>query len=129
MSKFLQYTVKYKSKETASVVSGCSATVEVFAGILGTSQPPAPTGIALHQNLPNPFSSATTISYEVPRAVQVRITVYDVFGREVGRPVDAVMDAGRHNALFNGVQLPDGMYVCRMEAADVVKSMRMLLLR
>ena len=129
VSKFLQYSVRYRSKETAAFVSGCTSTVEVFAATLGASQPPAPQGYELRQNTPNPFSSVTTISYDIPSAMHVRVSVYDVLGREVGVLENALREAGRHSAVFEAPQMPNGIYMCRFEAAGIVKNIRMLLLR
>ena len=60
---------------------------EVFipgVNVLGIGTPATGAeGYSLHQNSPNPFSAATTVSYEIPRAMHVRLGVYDALGREV----------------------------------------------
>ncbi|MBL0176845.1 MAG: hypothetical protein IPP94_16550 [Ignavibacteria bacterium] len=82
VSQFLVYNLTYRAKETHFMISGCDVPVEIEAAVLtGASQPPAPRGFDLRQNTPNPFSSATTISYEVPAAMHVRMVVYDVLRR------------------------------------------------
>ena len=43
----------------------------------------------LDQNRPNPFNLKTNISYCLPSAGKVRLTIYDLLGREIGRWKDA----------------------------------------
>jgi hypothetical protein len=58
--------------------------------------------LALAQNHPNPFPQFTRITYEVPFAGPVRLSIFDVSGREVARPVDATVPAGRGEVEWNG---------------------------
>jgi hypothetical protein len=55
-----------------------------------------PVEFALEQNYPNPFNPQTTISYSLPRAMQVSLTVFDLMGREVQTLVSGLEQAGRH---------------------------------
>ncbi len=41
------------------------------------------SGFALHQNQPNPFSGSTTIPFELPRSMDVELTVMDATGRVI----------------------------------------------
>ena len=76
----------------------------------------APDHFELSQNYPNPFNPSTTISYQVPRASRVSITVYDLIGREVKSLVDEVRDAGSYEVPFDAGGLATGMYIYRMQA-------------
>jgi len=42
-----------------------------------------PSGFELHQNYPNPFNPTTTIEFSVPTKSHVKISVFDILGREV----------------------------------------------
>ena len=53
-----------------------------------------PMAFSLEQNYPNPFNPSTTIKYELPKTSQVRLTVYDMLGREVSVLVNERRDAG-----------------------------------
>lgn len=78
-----------------------------------------PATYALGQNYPNPFNPSTMIRYELPAASSVKLTVYDLLGREVSVLVDGAQDAGVHEARFDGRQLSSGVYFYRMEAKDL----------
>jgi len=88
-----------------------------------------PNGFVLHGNYPNPFNPATTIRYAVPQAEQVRLTVYDLLGREVAVLVDRRMAAGEHAVVFEAAGLPSGMYLYRLEAGAFSQTRRLVLIK
>ena len=67
---------------------------------------------------PNPFNPSTTISFQLPDAGSVKITVFDVTGRAVGAqnfaPMQQWYPAGTHKVTFNGSDLSSGVYFVRM---------------
>ncbi|UCF78364.1 MAG: hypothetical protein JSW03_09735 [Candidatus Eiseniibacteriota bacterium] len=74
---------------------------------------------ALFQNTPNPFNPLTNIAYSLESAGRVSIRVYDVRGSLVRTLVDAVKQAGMHEALWDGRSdaggaVSSGVYVVRM---------------
>ncbi len=94
--------------------------------------PPLPLGLL--QNIPNPFSSLTTIGYDVPGEDRVTIDVYNVLGRRVARLVDARKAGGRHTIDWNGTDahgspLSSGIYFYRIEWGGQTFSRKMILLR
>jgi hypothetical protein len=94
-----------------------------------TDHSTVPEGIVLQQNYPNPFNPSTTIKYELPQSAVVRLSVYDMLGREVSVLVHEKKDAGVHEATFDGSALSSGMYVYRLRAGDVVATKRMILMK
>ncbi|MDQ7040211.1 MAG: hypothetical protein Q9M35_04665 [Rhodothermus sp.] len=65
---------------------------------------------------PQPFTYKTMLEVDLPEAVQVRLVVYDMLGREVARPVEGYYRAGRHWLQIVGSGWPAGVYVYRLEA-------------
>jgi hypothetical protein len=59
----------------------------------------------------------------------VRVTVYDMLGRQVARLVDADLAAGRHEAKLDGSELPSGMYFYRIETPAATASGKMVKVR
>ncbi len=93
-----------------------------------------PAGCRLEQNYPNPFNPATTIAYALPEGGRVRIAVHDVTGRRVKTLVNGIVPAGRYKADWNGTDerdfsLPAGLYFCRMETDDHVRTIKLTLLK
>lgn len=88
-----------------------------------------PLSWRLHQNYPNPFNGTTTIEYELPIAARVRIKVFDVLGKEVRTVVDEQREPGYHEAAFQGLDLPSGVYFYRLDAGSFTQTRRFLLLK
>jgi putative hemolysin len=91
------------------------------------------SALNLRANVPNPFNPSTVIEYELPRTTSVRLSVYDVSGREVR--VLAASDRvapGIHRVEWNGRDESDrpvvsGVYFCRLAAGDRVLTQKMIL--
>ena len=73
-----------------------------------------PETVALSQNYPNPFNPSTRIDYKLPEGGPVRLTIYDMQGREVTELVGGFRTAGRHTVRFDARALPSGAYVYRL---------------
>ncbi|MCD4689922.1 S8 family serine peptidase, partial [bacterium] len=83
---------------------------------------------------PNPFSPGTSLHYVVPARGHVRLTVFDVAGRVVRHVVDGVIDAGPHDASWdgrdeNGRPVASGVYFARFDADEVSASAKLVLVR
>jgi len=82
-------------------------------------------------NYPNPFNPSTKVYYSVPTTGMVRMSVFDMNGREVATLVNEVKTAGSYEYVWNPSNpdktfLPSGTYLCRLEAGSNVKTIRML---
>jgi parallel beta-helix repeat protein len=98
-----------------------------FVGVVAEGVMPAK--YLLHQNYPNPFNPSTTIKYELPQSAMVKLSVYDMLGREVYVLVNERREAGVHEVKFDGSSLASGVYFYRLQAGDFTQTKRLLLLR
>jgi hypothetical protein len=87
-----------------------------------------PKGYSLSMAYPNPFNSSTRIQYSLPKAANVRLTVYDIRGKQVAILVDEKKEAGSYQVEWNP-ELPSGVYFYRIQAGEFKDSKKMLLLR
>jgi hypothetical protein len=83
----------------------------------------------LYQNYPNPFNPSTTIKYELPKSSDVRLSVYDILGREVSVLVNERREAGVHEVKFEGSNLASGVYFYRLQAGTYMETRKLLLVR
>jgi hypothetical protein len=58
------------------------------------------------------------ITYALPKACNVKITVYDVLGREVQTLVNEYKPAGTYEVTFDGSSLSSGLYFYRIIVSD-----------
>ncbi len=83
-------------------------------GIETVSQP----ALAELSVYPNPFTSMTTVSFDLPTAGLTRLEVFDLSGRLVDTLVDAVLPEGGHTAVMSGADLSPGIYFYRLETTN-----------
>ena len=93
-----------------------------------------PEEYALHPAYPNPFNPVTTISYDLPNANMVSITIYDMLGREVRTLVAASQTAGRKSIRWDGKddmgnKVAGGMYLCQIHAGNFIQTKKQMLLK
>ena len=99
-----------------------------------TGAPSPPLSVMAVTAAPNPCNPATRITYDLPRAADVRLRVHDLRGRLVATLVDVVQPAGRHTTTWRGGDdlgrpLPSGSFVVRLEAGDEVRTTRVTVLK
>jgi hypothetical protein len=93
--------------------------------------PPSPAGFALQAAAPNPFTLSTTLSFDLPREVDVRLEVLDVSGRRVRTLLAAPQSAGRHSVTWDGAddhgrRAVPGVYHLRMQAGSFAAARRLV---
>ena len=93
-----------------------------------------PARVELQGNFPNPFNPSTVISFGLPAAQPVSLNVYDVHGSLVRTLVSGSLDAGHHQATWNGRDdrggsVASGVYFYRLQCAQGVQQGKMVLLK
>ena len=88
-----------------------------------------PTELVLSQNYPNPFNPTSRIDYQLPEASHVRLSVFDLLGREVAVLVNESMNAGSHFVNVDASNLSSGVYVYRLQAGGQVITRKMTLVK
>ena len=61
-----------------------------------------PSEFELGQNYPNPFNPSTTISFALPKAGEVSLSIYNLRGQLVQVLVSGPFAAGQHKVVWNG---------------------------
>jgi hypothetical protein len=73
-------------------------------------------------NYPNPFSSTTNISYNLPEAANVTLVVYNKLGQVVETLVSARQDAGSYQVVFGRPALNAGVYFYKIVVEGETKT-------
>ncbi len=77
-----------------------------------------PEVFELAQNFPNPFNPTTTFAFALPRQVGVRLTIFDLNGRQVAQLINEELPAGRYEIPFDASNLASGVYLYRLSAGN-----------
>ncbi len=93
-----------------------------------------PVDFDLKQNYPNPFNPTTTIHFDVAAQTLVKLTVFDVLGREVKTIVNKDMAPGKYSAVWDGRNeqgelVAGGLYIYRIKAGRYTAVRKMVLLK
>jgi hypothetical protein len=88
-----------------------------------------PGRFALEQNYPNPFNPETVVSFVIGHSSFVRLSVYDILGREVDVLVNGKMEAGRHEIRWNAAGEASGIYFYRLQAGSYSATKKLMLVK
>jgi len=72
---------------------------------------------SLIQCYPNPFSTSTTIKYELTQPSAIQLTIYDYLGKQV-KVIEKKQAQGKQQITWNADGLPVGIYYCRLQSGD-----------
>lgn len=104
-------------------------TVTPATGIKETMLDGIPTEYRLSQNFPNPFNPSTTIHYSVVEGTDIKLTVYDVSGKEVAVLVNGYKPAGNYSINFFDQELSSGVYYYRISMNEFTQTRKMILMK
>jgi hypothetical protein len=88
----------------------------------------------LEQNYPNPFNPSTMISFALPQAGEVSLSIYNTNGQLVKRLVAGEMSAGRHHLVWDatddrGVRVASGVYLYVIKAGAFTAQRKLMLMK
>lgn len=100
-----------------------SVGIEPISGIL-------PGDYSLLQNYPNPFNPFTTIEYVLKKPALVKITVFDITGKQLDVFDLGKKSIGTHRINFNGSRYASGVYYYTLNAGDdFVETKKMVIVK
>jgi len=102
--------------------------------VTGIAEPTLPTEFALSCIRPNPFSENTVISYQLPVASKVSLSIYDISGRLVKTLVSRHSSPGYYTAIWNGRDNSDrtmaaGIYFVKLITPEFKATRKIVLTR
>jgi hypothetical protein len=92
------------------------------------------TSYQLEQNYPNPFNPTTTISFALPQASEVSLSIYNLSGQLVKKLVAGEMNAGRHSLVWDatndrGERVASGVYLYVIKAGEFSAQRKLVLMK
>jgi len=112
----------------------CGGNKEVYGPIKVKVSGFVPRVYALGKVYPNPFSRQLVIRYDIPKASNVSLRIYDVSGRVVRTLVNGKKAADYHSTKWDakgdgGKSVGYGVYFLRMDAGSYTKTQKLLYVR
>ncbi len=89
----------------------------------------APDRFELYSNYPNPFNPQTQITFDVPKAQHINITIFNINGSVVEMLVDEQKSQGRYTVTWNAMQHSSGTYFIRMQTPEYNRTVKCILLK
>ncbi len=77
-----------------------------------------PSSFALNQNYPNPFNPETDITFTLPENSRVKLSIFDMMGREVTVLANGQYSIGTHSVSWNAAGLPSGIYFYSLSTSE-----------
>lgn len=106
----------------------CSRLICSTVGVQGNGNE-IPELFSLSQNYPNPFNPVTNIKFSIPTGGNVKLTVFDITGKEVAVLVNQNMNAGNYTADFDASQLSSGIYFYTLSSGSYTDTKKMVLVK
>jgi photosystem II stability/assembly factor-like uncharacterized protein len=102
-----------------------------------------PNQFSLSQNYPNPFNPTTRIKFAIPTPLSppfgkggrtqsggfVRITIYDILGREVAVLVNEQLNPGTYEVTWDASDFPSGVYFYQLSTQEYSVTKKMVLIK
>lgn len=85
--------------------------------------------INLLNNYPNPFNPTTTIKFTLNKRAMVHVEIFDLLGRGIKSIIHTELAAGEYKYLFDGDNLPGGIYFCSILVGERKQIIKMVLLK
>ncbi len=79
-----------------------------------------------HKNYPNPFSSKTTISFQLSQQAYVKLDIYNINGKLITTLKDQNLDTGYYEVMLDGSDLPSGIYTYVLRTGSHVENGKMI---
>jgi hypothetical protein len=94
-----------------------------------TPEIPLPREYALKSAYPNPFNARTLIKYELPEDSYVVLEIFNISGQKIASLLNEHKDAGYHEIVWDASDVPSGIYLYKLSAADYKCTKKLTLVR
>jgi hypothetical protein len=83
----------------------------------------------LNQNYPNPFNPKTTISYFLPVAGKVDMSVYNILGQNIATIISKKQSAGKYKVEVDATEFASGIYFYKLKTPQGTQIKKMQVIK
>jgi hypothetical protein len=130
------YTLELKSADSDNALPESWGVSTSYGGTPGAknaisvsseNEDELPVTISLSQNYPNPFNPVTTIKFELTENAEIRLSVFDLIGREVSVLEEGFLTAGTYSKVWDASSFSSGIYMYRLDVNGKSYTRKMIL--
>lgn len=88
-----------------------------------------PDQFNLYQNHPNPFNPITTLSFDLPKRTDVKLSIFNITGQLIKRLVDGDLNPGSHTIQWDASNVPSGIYIYLIRTPDFSQVRKCVLMK
>lgn len=88
-----------------------------------------PSSFSLSQNYPNPFNPNTSIKFNVSKAGNVKLIVFNAIGQEVEQLVNSNLTTGKYEVNWNAANQTSGVYFYKLVTDNFSEVKKMMLVK
>jgi hypothetical protein len=129
---FIDYDIKsqtrYEYRLSSSDYSG-NITIYKTISVTTPSELKGSDYFSLSQNYPNPFNAITHINFSIHKESMVRLSVFDMHGREIRILTHSKMIPGNYSVEIDAARLSSGLYFYKLESKDKYLTKKFILLK
>ena len=109
-------------------------TLKYFEGTLSEELHPnlvnqAPNTYKILPNYPNPFNPVTHIRFELPGTYDIRLSIFDVTGKEIEVLVNGLLEPGTYDIEWDASRFASGTYFFRIQSNEFSETRKMILVK
>ena len=84
---------------------------------------------SLQECYPNPFNPITTISYEIAKLSDVKISIYNTKGQLVKVLSDKLHEPGEYSIIWNAAEFTSGVYFVHLHSDNFSATQKIMLIK
>lgn len=116
ISSASEYTIQVRSKADSNLFATSDQPFSIIDTTTGVgNNVHVLTDFRLNQNYPNPFNPVTEISYQLPVASRVELSIYNLLGQKVATLVNGKQPAGTFKVQWDATGFVSAIYFYRMQ--------------
>jgi hypothetical protein len=134
------YSICYSDPQNGTAVGNNGTIIHTTTGgvvFVKKISEQIPSNFRLFQNYPNPFNPSTKIKFQIPnfplmkgaRGMSVRLTIYDLLGREIATLVNQKLQSGTYEVEWDATNYPSGVYFYRLKTDSFNETKKMVLIK
>ena len=89
----------------------------------------SPTEFKLHESYPNPFNPVTNISFDIPIATHINISIFNINGQIIHQFPTGYYTPGHYGFEWDAGEIPTGIYLIQMKTDDEIHQQKVMLLK